>query len=113
MRPITKTYTLTGVNAVVNQTPIGFDYFKNPCNISIGVVVNSGSSTYTLQHTFDDIYSSSYSAATGNWFNYEQSGLLAATVSGDGNYAFPPTASRLSTASGSSGVITCTWIQAG
>lgn len=114
MTPIRKTYTFTGLNAQVTQTPIGFDYFKNPCNIAIGVdVVSGATATYTIQHTFDDIYSPSFSAATARWYPNASSGLSGGTVSVDGNYAFPLSAARLVTASGTSGTVNVTFIQAG
>lgn len=114
MRPITTTYSFTGLNAQVVQTPIPFDYFKNPFNVSIAVVLGSGaSSTYSIEHTFDDIYSSTYSAATGNWFPHDQSTFSGATTSGNGNFAYPTTAARLKTSSTTSGPVTVTYIQAG
>lgn len=59
-----------------------------------GAVVVSGALTYTLQHTFDNLFETgqTYSAAV---FNCDDSALVNATTSQDFNYAFPPFASRV------------------
>jgi hypothetical protein len=83
--------------------------YVTPFNVGIGVVV-SGTVNYTVQHTFDDVWATGYSAAAGNWYNH--SSLAAQTANADGNYAFPVTAVRLTVNSGS-GTATMTLIQAG
>ncbi len=113
MRPITTSVTVSGSGAAVVTNPIGFDYFANPFNVGIGVVQSAGSTAvYTIQHTFDDIQSSTYSAATGNWYNHDDSSLVSVSGNANGNFAFACTASRLSS-SGISGTVTVTYIQSG
>lgn len=104
MRPITKSVTGVGVS-----TPIPLDHYISPFNIGFGVVV-SGTVSYTIQHTFDDVWASGYVPASGNWFNHPD--IAGESANADGNYAFPVTAIRLNVASGD-GTATLTAVQAG
>ncbi len=104
MRPITVSQTAAG-----STNPIPMLLFVTPFNVGIGVKV-TGTVNYTVQHTFDDVWASGYSAASGTWFNHAS--LAAQTANNDGNYAFPVTAIRLTVNSGS-GTATMTLIQAG
>jgi len=67
--------------------------------------------TYTVEHTFDDVFDKNFDPATAAWF--PNSGLSAKTASLDGNYAFPITAVRLNVSSYTGGSATMTVIQAG
>ena len=104
MRPIVLTKTGSGVTAVA---PL--DTYISPFNVGMGVVV-SGTVSYSVQHTFDNVQAEGYNPATGNWFNHPTLASLSANA--DGNYAFPVTAIRLNVLSGS-GTATLTAIQAG
>ena len=104
MRPIF--LTSTGISAS-SVAPMNVN--TSPFNVGFGVVV-SGSVTYTVQHTFDDVWSPTFNASTTNWFNHPT--VAAQTAAADGNYAFPVTAIRLKTTAGS-GTATMTLIQAG
>jgi hypothetical protein len=115
MRPVVSTVTVSGATSA---TPVGFNYHAASFNIGIQTVVGIGaSSAYSIQYTMDDIYSSTYSAATGNWTNISTisgataSGNASATVSA-ASHTVPCTAMRLNT-SGLSGTITATFIQTG
>ena len=101
MKAVTKTVTNTGTS-----TPILFDTYISPFNIGFGVVI-TGSPTYTVQHTFDDVADASVSPT---WFNHDD--LVSETTSQDGNYAFPVTAIRINVSVGT-GTTTITAIQAG
>ena len=101
MRPQVVSKTGTGETAVVVV-----DHYRAPFNVGFAVVV-SGTVTYTVQHTFDDVLDSS---VTPTWFSHEE--LAGQTASADGNYAFPVRAIRLSNTAGS-GTTTLTAIQAG
>jgi hypothetical protein len=101
MRPMIATKTGTG-----ESSPLVLDHYRAPFNVGFAVVV-SGTVTYTVQHTFDDILNSS---VTPTWFSHEE--LAGQTASADGNYAFPVRAIRLSNTAGS-GTTTLTAIQAG
>ena len=96
--------TGTGVSA-----PIALDHYISPFNIGFGAVVSS-TATFSVQHTFDDIFSPTYVPASGTWFNHPN--FTSATATGDGNYAFPVTAVRLNVTA-STGSVSLTLIQAG
>lgn len=107
MRPIRVT-----VGAVAVSAPIILDNFCNPFNVGLGVAVTGGASlTYTVQHTFDDVFASGFDPATATW--YPNSLLTAKTASADGNYAYPITATRLNVTAWASGSATMTVLQAG
>ena len=97
------------------STPVSFDYMRNPFNVSIGCVV-TGTVTYTIQHTFDDLNGTltgvpiAPSAAT--WFPHDSSDLVNATTNQNDNYAFPCKWSRINVSAGT-GTVTATYIQAG
>jgi hypothetical protein len=69
------------------------DQYLTPFNVGLGAVITSGTPTYTVQHTFDNVFATNYNPATGNWFN--QPDMTAQTTNVDGNYAFPVSAIRL------------------
>lgn len=102
MRPIRVSVTGVGSSAVV---PL--DYRASPTNVAIGCIL-SGTATYTVEHTFDDVQSPTFSAGSATWF--PNAGLTAKTASSDGNYVVPPTAVRVTIASGS-GTVTMVVIQ--
>lgn len=89
MRPVVE--AVTGVG---NGATIPVDFRAQNFGLGIGVVV-SGTITFTVQHTFDDIYNP---AVTPTWFN--NATLAALSVNTDGNYAFPVRAIRLTTSAG-------------
>ena len=99
-----KVQTVTRTNAGTTNA-IVVNTNTNPCNIGFGVIIDSGSPTYTVQHTFDD-------PATGfnTWFPHPT--IQDQSANKDGNYAFPITGVRLAIVSGS-GVATLKLVQAG
>jgi hypothetical protein len=107
MRRITVT-----VGSQSASQPIPLDNYQGPFNVGIGVALSAGATlTYTVEHTFDDVFSPTFNASTAVWFS--NSGLSAKTTSLDGNYAFPVMATRLNVTSYTSGTATMTVIQAG
>lgn len=107
MRPVRVT-----LSAATASNPIPLDNFRDPFNVGMGVAVAAGSTlTYTVQHTFDDVFSPTFSAATATW--YPHASLASAVASADGNYAFPITAVRLNVTAFTIGSATLTVIQAG
>ena len=102
MRPISVTVTGAGVSV-----PIPMDYGANQFSVGIGVKI-SATATYTVEHTFEDVYSPTFNPATATW--WPNTGLTAKTANADGNYAFPVTAIRLNVAS-STGTATMIVIQ--
>ena len=107
MRP-----TSVSVSSQTESTVIPLDTYQDPFNVGIGVKLSVGASlTYTVQHTFDDVWSSSFNAATATW--YPHASLATKNASADGNYAFPVTAIRLNVTAHTGGTATMTVIQAG
>jgi hypothetical protein len=104
MRRIDLTQTGAGASAV---SPMNLN--TSPFNIGFAVVV-SGTVNYTVQHTFDDVYSPTFDAGTATWFSHPTIASLSANA--DGNYAFPVTAIRLLVNSGG-GTARLTLLQAG
>lgn len=104
MKPITVSQTGAGSTGTI---PLNVNV--NPFNIGIAVVV-SGTVNYTVQYTFDNVWSATYNSATATWFDHAS--LAAETTSQTGNFAFPVAGMRLTVNSGS-GTATMTVIQAG
>ena len=78
-RPVRVTVSSAASSAVI---PMNLN--ADPFNVGIGCDVSAGGSlTYTVQHTFDDVFSTSFSAATATWFS--NSTIVAQTADKDGN----------------------------
>ena len=93
MRRITKT-----VSGVGTSPTLPMDYRAQVFNVGFGCEV-TGTVTYSVQHTFDDIYNP---AITPVWFNHAF--VNGVTTSMDGNYAFPIAAMRLNITAGTGSV---------
>lgn len=103
MRPVV--YTVTGVGS----SPVyAVDTYISPSNMGLAVVV-SGTITYKVQYTFDDVFAAGYTPSSGNWFDHP---TLVGSASGNSNVAYPVTGIRLLTTAGT-GSATLTIIQAG
>lgn len=79
MRPQVITTNAAGASGVIPT-----DYITSPFNASISTVV-SGTVEYTIQHTFDRIFT----ATASNWYNHDISTMVSATSNQNSNYAFP------------------------
>jgi len=107
MRPVR-----VSVGLQAASSPILLDVNNGPFNVGLGVAVTGGATlTYTVQHTFDDVWAANFDPATAVW--YPNTNLAAKTASLDGNYAFPVTAVRLNVTAWTSGTATLTVVQAG
>jgi len=84
----------TGVGASANTQVLP----GNPFNIGFGVTV-SGTATYTVEHTFDEV----------TYFPHET--LVGKTDNQDSNYAFPIAGIRVNITVGT-GTVTLTTLQA-
>jgi hypothetical protein len=104
MRRIVLTQTGAGASAV---SPMNLN--TSPFNVGFGVIV-SGTVNFTVQHTFDDVFSPSFNAGTATWFPHPT--IAGQVANADGNYAFPVTAIRLLVNSGG-GTATLVLLQAG
>lgn len=100
MRPVIKSVTGVAVSSWVKLDPKA-----NPFNVGFGCVV-SGTVTYKIEHTFDDV------DGTGTITPFDHATIVGQTTNKDGNYAFPVRAIRLNVTAGS-GTVTLTAIQAG
>lgn len=99
MRPIVFTKSSTGTSAW-----IPLDYKQSPFNIGFGVVV-SGTITYDIEHTFDDIFDTAVTPTA-----FKHSSLTAQTTNKDGNYIVPIRAIRVNNTAGT-GSTTVTLLQ--
>jgi archaellum component FlaF (FlaF/FlaG flagellin family) len=107
MRPIR-----VSVSSATTSQVIPLDQYISPFNVSIGVALSAGASlTYKIQHTFDDVFSTSFNPATATWFDHAT--LVSKTASSDGNYAFPVSAIRINVTPYTSGTATLNVMQAG
>jgi hypothetical protein len=93
MRPIT--FTITGGNGtqtVSNVAPM--DHYVSPANIALNVVV-TGTITYTVQYTFDDVFAKGYdpTAASSNWNNHPT--LVTQVITANSNISYPVTGIRI------------------
>lgn len=104
MRPQTNVYTTSG-----NQTPIPLDRYVN--GYAIGVSMKTAGIVYTLQYTMSDLTNDAVASfnnggnpvrysvgvgVSGNWFNWDDPLLVAASTNRSSNLAFTPTAVRVS-----------------
>ena len=106
-RPVRVTVSSQTVSNVIPLNTYG-----DPFNVGIGCDVSAGASlTYTVQHTFDDVFAAGFVPANATW--YSNSVIVAQTGDKDGNYAYPVTAIRLNVTAWTSGSVTMTVIQAG
>lgn len=100
MRPQVITKSSAGTTAWI---PV--DYKQNPFNVGFGVVV-SGTNTYDVEHTFDDIFDSTVTPTA-----FKHSSVTAQTANKDGSYTAPVRAIRLNVTAYTSGSATLTILQ--
>lgn len=101
MRPVVKT-----VSSATQSDPIRVNWrgTAGTFALSIGIDLNPGVLTYTVEHTFDDPADFTSAAdynSNATW--RPTTGLVALTASGEGNIAFPVQAVRLDVTSFTSG----------
>jgi len=106
MRPVR--LDVTGIDV---SAPIPIDQYLNPTDIGLAVDILSGTATYTVEHTFDDVWADGFNPATATWFPHPT--LAAQSADADGNYAFPPIACRLNVTASSGGICRFHVVQAG
>ncbi len=100
MRQQIATKTGTGSSNV-----LATDLYISPFNVGFGVVA-TGTVTYTVQHTFDNVQT----VASPVWFSHPT--ITGKSDNQDGNYAFPVAAVKVLVTAGA-GTATMTMIQAG
>lgn len=107
MRPVVVT-----VSSATTSAPIPVDWRGSPFSLSLGVDLNPGVLTYTVEHTFDDptgFTSASDYNTNATW--RDTAGLTALTATNEGNIAFPVRAVRLNVTDFTSGSAELTVIQ--
>ena len=92
--------TGTGSSAILTT-----DLYISPFNVGFGVVT-TGTVTYTVQHTFDNVQT----VTSPVWFAHPT--IAGKSDNQDGNYAFPVAAVKLLVTAGD-GTAAITMIQAG
>jgi hypothetical protein len=98
MRPIVLNFNDTTDQAV------RVNYRQQDFKIGFGVELGS-TGTYSVQHTFDDPADYATQAlwvTDAQWYDNEDLGLIGATSSNDGNYAFPIQGVKLSVSANAS-----------
>ena len=99
------------LGAVAVSAPIPLNNYSTPFNVGIGCDISAGGSlTYAVEHTFDDVFASTFNPSTATWF---ATAGLSGTTDLNGNLAFPVTAVRINVSAWTSGTVTMTVIQAG
>jgi hypothetical protein len=107
MRPAR--YTLSDASVAVKTSPVYVPDNKiSPFNVALSVEV-TGTVDFDVEYTFDNVFATGYSPATGNW---EIHPTVNGTSTIDGNIAYPVTGIRVKLNSGD-GSILFTIIQAG
>ena len=99
MRPQIFSKSGTGTSAW-----IPLDYKQSPFNVGFGVVV-SGTVTYDIEHTFDDVFDSTVTPTA-----FKHSSLTSQTTNKDGNYTASIRAIRVNNTAGT-GSTTVTLLQ--
>lgn len=96
---IISTASGTAISTASRWLPLA--QYDSPFNVSFGVIKHGQDITFRVQHTFDNVFDPNVSARA-----FTHADVTAATVSTDGNYAYPVAAVRVQTvsASGSAGV---------
>lgn len=97
MRPVTMT-----VSGVAVSPPCPMDYSDGIFSIGVGVKI-SATATYTVEHTYDDVWAATFVPATATWFPL--AALAAKTTNAEGIYSAPVRAIRLNVAA-STGTVT-------
>ena len=94
------------VSAVAASAWLPVDYKQDPMNLSVGCVVVSGTATYSVEYTFDDVFDPAVTPVA-----FALSTINAATTSKDGVINQPVRAIRLNVTAGTSPVVSMTMIQ--
>lgn len=97
MRPVTLA-TTDASGGATHSTLYRPDINVETFSVALGVKV-TGTVSYTVQHTFDDVWAASFDPSTATWFSHED--LVTKTANDDGNYSFPVRGIRLRQNSGS------------
>lgn len=98
MRPASQTVSSATVGA-----PIVLDFRADKPTTEIGCTA-TGTLTYKVQYTTDDVFAVGWSAGTATWFDHAT--ITGKTASFDGSLTIPATAVRLNVTAWTSGSVT-------
>lgn len=104
MRPVRVT-----ISSVTTSAVVPLDVNQDPFNVGLAVDI-TGTATYTVQYTFEDVQAAGWTAGSAKWFDHPS--MTAQTADKDSNLAFPCTAVRLNCTAYTSGTLTMTVLQA-
>lgn len=104
MRPKTVT-----VSSQTSSNVIPLDWRATPFSVGLMCTVPSGTLTYKVEMTSDDIYASGFSAGSAAWQDHAV--ITGKTASSNGNIAYPVRAIRLTVTAYTSGSVSMTVIQ--
>jgi len=107
-RPVVVLITANGATVVYSRT-VPLNTYGNPFNVGLAVAV-TGTITYTVEHTFDQVFAANFNPDNATW--YDTTNLTGLSAKQDGNYAFSATGVRIKSTAGS-GTATLTIIQSG
>jgi len=91
-------------SGVATSAWIPLDYKQSPFNVGFGVVA-TGTITYDIEHTFDDVFNPSVTPTA-----FKHATLVSQTTNKDGNYIVPIRAIRVNNTAGT-GSTTVTLLQ--
>lgn len=104
MRPIRVSQTGAG-----STSPVPLDLSNCPFNVAVSATV-SGTVTYKLQYTYDDVQAATYVASSGNWSDSVD--MVSKTAASNTSINNPVTAVRFTVTAGS-GTVNGVIIQSG
>lgn len=104
-RPVTRTVSgATGASSVVALNTLA------PVPFNVGLLADvTGTLTYSVEYTFDDVQANNYNPASGVW--NAVTGMGAQTADTTGSLSFPVTGVRLNVTAWTSGSVTLTVLQ--
>ncbi len=94
------------VSSVAASAWLPVDYKQDPMNLGVGCVLVSGTATYSVEYTFDDVFDTAVTPVA-----FALSTINAATASANGVINTPVRAIRLNVTAGTSPVVAMTMIQ--
>lgn len=94
------------VSAVAASNWIPVDYKQSPMNVGVACVVVSGTATYTVEYTFDDIFDPTVTPVA-----FALTAITAQTTSKEATINQPIMAVRLNVTAGTSPVVAMTLLQ--
>ena len=93
------------LSSVATSAWIPLDYKQSPFSVGFGVVL-SGTATYTVEHTFDDVYDTTITPTA-----FAHASIAGKTANDNSSYNFPVRAVRLNVTAWTSGTVTATFLQ--